>query len=232
MILFQRPLNFSGLRLSKTDAGLLSRYTPLSLGVLLNDIAIEHTVVVVDTILDLRFEANPMNSLVKKIHSSLFWWAVFGASTFSMLVALYFQYALEEGPCALCIHIRIYMAGLMLVGLAGILAKPPIARLLLNWICAGLCVGLAFKSWELFGVERGFIDASCTIGAGLPQWFNLEDWFPTLFASWGLCGITPDVLFGISMAEALMPTSIAAAIASVLLAIAALVTIKSALKDR
>ena len=160
-----------------------------------------------------------MNGIVKILNTSLFWWLVILMPSISMVVALYFQYALDVGPCALCVHARIYMAGLIIVGLIGALHKSTLLRLFLHFVCAGLCIGLSFKCWELFGVERGFIAGSCTMSAGLPPWFALESWFPMLFQSWGLCGVTPQVILGISMAELLMPTSIASAFLAILVAI-------------
>lgn len=132
-----------------------------------------------------------------------------------MVVALYFQYRLEEEPCALCIHIRIYMVSLMIVGLLGTLINSALARIILHWVCGGLSTGLALKCWELFGVERGFIEGSCQVDAGLPSWFPLESWIPSLFEARGFCGNSPEVALGITMAEMLMPVSITAALVAV-----------------
>jgi len=148
-----------------------------------------------------------------------FWWAVFILSALSMVVALFYQYWLLEDPCAICIHIRIYMTGLMIVGLVGANLKPLTAKAAWHWMCAVLSVGLALKSWELFGVERGFIEGSCTINAGLPSWFALESWIPSVFEARGICGFSPEMLLGVTMAEALMVVSIAAAMISILAAV-------------
>lgn len=95
-----------------------------------------------------------IHNIVKVLQSSLFWWLTLCASALSIVVTLYFQYALDEGPCALCIHVRIYMVGLMLVGIAGLLLQARRMRLILHWLCAGLCVGLTLTSWELYGVKK------------------------------------------------------------------------------
>ena len=42
---------------------------------------------------------------------------------------------------------------------------------------------------------------------GLPSWFALDEWFPVLFGVWEACGDTPELLFGITMAEALIVLS-------------------------
>ena len=69
-----------------------------------------------------------MNGIVKILKTSLFWWLVILMPSTSMVVALYFQYALDVGPCALCVHARIYMAGLIIVGLIGALHKSTLLR--------------------------------------------------------------------------------------------------------
>ena len=68
-------------------------------------------------------------------------------------------------------------------------------------------------------MERGFIPTSCGMDAGLPAWFAIERWLPALFESRGLCGYTPKLWFGVSMAEALIVTSVAATIASLVAAV-------------
>lgn len=136
-----------------------------------------------------------------------------------MVVALYYQYWLDEEPCALCVHVRIYMTGLIIVGLVGVTLNSTLFKAAWHWVCVALSVGLALKCWELFGVERGFIEGSCTISAGLPSWFALESWIPSVFEARGVCGFSPEVVFGITMAEALMPTSIIAATMSIAAAV-------------
>ena len=160
-----------------------------------------------------------MNTFTKFLKSSLFWWVVLLIPTLSMGIALYFQYVLYDEPCALCIHVRVYMVALMIIGLLGVIINSSLIKAVLHWLLAGVSVGLAFKCWELFGVERGFIAAGCSFDAGLPSWLPLEALIPSLFESRGSCGVSPDVAFGISMAESLMPVAIAAAIVAVLAAV-------------
>jgi disulfide bond formation protein DsbB len=38
----------------------------------------------------------------------------------------------------------------------------------------------------------------------MPDWFALDRWFPDLFEVRNLCTYTPEVLFGLSMAESLL----------------------------
>ncbi len=44
--------------------------------------------------------------------------------------------------------------------------------------------------------------------SSLPNWFALDKWWPTVFEVMEPCGYTPELLFGITMAEALVVFSI------------------------
>ena len=63
------------------------------------------------------------------------------------------------------------------------------------------------RSYQLLGVERGWIFGECDMSSGLPSWLALEKWFPWLFEIYEPCGYTPYLLFNISMAEALIVLS-------------------------
>ena len=71
-----------------------------------------------------------------------------------------------------------------------------------------LMIGLLERSYQLLGVERGFIMGDCSMNSGLPAWFALDKWLPSVFKVWEPCGYTPEILFGVTMAEALMFISI------------------------
>ena len=43
----------------------------------------------------------------------------------------------------------------------------------------------------------------------MPDWFAIDQWFPSLFEVRNLCSFTPEMLFGLSMAEALMAVAVA-----------------------
>jgi disulfide bond formation protein DsbB len=64
--------------------------------------------------------------------------------------------------------------------------------------------GMLERSWQLLGTERGWIFGSCNMDAGLPAWFALDRWFPAVFEVKDACGYTPELLFGVTMAEALL----------------------------
>ena len=80
-----------------------------------------------------------------------------------------------------------------------------------------LSAGLLERSYQLFGVERGFIMGSCTMESGLPAWFALDEWLPVVFQVHEPCGYTPELFFGITMAEALIVVSLLLLLTTVLL---------------
>jgi disulfide bond formation protein DsbB len=43
---------------------------------------------------------------------------------------------------------------------------------------------------------------------GLPQWFAIQEWIPSIFEIQTTCGYTPIIAWGISMAESLAALSI------------------------
>jgi disulfide bond formation protein DsbB len=49
----------------------------------------------------------------------------------------------------------------------------------------------------------------------------LQEWFPALFKVWEACGYTPELLFGITMAEALLVMSASLVLVSFMLTVAA-----------
>jgi disulfide bond formation protein DsbB len=64
------------------------------------------------------------------------------------------------------------------------------------------------RSWYLYQLENGIGEGSCQFFLGFPEWFALDQWFPFLFEVRNLCGYTPELLFGISMAEGLIAAAV------------------------
>ncbi|HHJ13644.1 MAG TPA: disulfide bond formation protein B [Gammaproteobacteria bacterium] len=123
--------------------------------------------------------------------------------------ALYYQYRLEYWPCVLCIHVRVWLLGLMAAGLLVWLTRRRGYALGAAWLLVGVVgAGLLDRSGRLLGTERGWIEGSCAMESGLPDWFALDRWFPGLFQVMEPCGYTPELLFGITMAEALVAFSV------------------------
>lgn len=122
--------------------------------------------------------------------------------------ALFYQYVLEYGPCVLCIHVRIWVAGLVLVALLGLaLRRARPARLFVQLLTVVVLAGLVERAWLLLGVERGTVVGECSFDLGLPAWLALDRWLPWLFQVHEACGVTPPLPFGLTMAQALLPVS-------------------------
>ena len=123
-------------------------------------------------------------------------------------VALYYQYVLEALPCVLCIQVRIWVMALILVALAAIwMRRNAFMNLLAHLLTVLIAIGLLERSYQLLGTERGFTFSDCGLDLGMPAWFALDAWFPALFQVQTSCGYTPELLFGVTMAEALIVIS-------------------------
>jgi protein dithiol:quinone oxidoreductase len=119
--------------------------------------------------------------------------------------ALYYQYVLDEWPCLLCIHVRMLVFAFILLGLIAMFCtrSTPAMRVAhgLNVI---IMAAMTERSWQVFGVERGWIFGDCEMDLGMPAWFALDKWMPSLFEVQTSCGYTPFILFDITMAEVLL----------------------------
>ncbi len=135
-------------------------------------------------------------------------------------VALFYQYGLDYGPCVLCIHVRILVMAFMMVGVLALLWHKPAISSFAHLLNIGVMGWMSERAWVLIGTERGTIFASCGMSSGLPSWFALDTWFPTVFGIWESCGYTPELLFGITMAEALIVFAPLMLVVSIILFIA------------
>ena len=155
-----------------------------------------------------------------------YWLALIALSVSMAVSALFYQYVLEYWPCVLCIHVRIWVLGLVVAALAGLaLRRRRIGRGIGHLLVLVVSVGLLERSWKLLAIERGFaVDGECNFDAGLPSWFALDQWFPAMFKVWEACGYTPELLFGVTMAEALLVLSIMLVAMGTLLIFALLTT--------
>ncbi len=122
--------------------------------------------------------------------------------------ALYYQYFLDEWPCVLCIHVRIWVVALMLLAMVAIFCTNSIvATRIAHFLNVGIMVGLLERSWRVLAIERGWIFGDCDMDLGMPAWFALDKWIPSLFEVQTACGYTPLILFDITMAESLLVIS-------------------------
>jgi len=140
--------------------------------------------------------------------------------------ALYYQYVLDYMPCVLCIHVRILVLAIIILALLALRLRHLTTALLSTHILMTAVLASLFeRSYQLLGVERGFIFGSCSMDSGLPSWFALDTWLPSLFKIWEACGYTPELLFGITMAEALIALSSVLLLVSGILSAALLINI-------
>ncbi len=134
-----------------------------------------------------------------------YWTLLAAGSILLEAVALVYQHVLDEPPCLLCIHMRIGILLILLLALTGFfLHRWRVIRVLLHLSIAAVSAALLERAWELFGTERGLVIGSCEFDLGLPSWLALDQWLPSVFEVQTSCGYTPELLFGITMAESLL----------------------------
>ena len=152
-----------------------------------------------------------------------YWLAILVTGLSLEAVALYYQYALDYYPCVLCIHVRIWVLGFILVAMLALFVRSfRYLRTLMHGLTVVLSLGLLERAWMLLGIERGTVEGSCSFDSGLPAWFALDQWFPALFKVWEACGYTPELLFGVTMAESLVLLGVATVLVSVTMTVASL----------
>ena len=122
--------------------------------------------------------------------------------------ALYYQYGLDVWPCVLCMHIRIWVAAFVLLALcAMVFTRSTTVMRIAHGLNTGIMIGFLERSWRVLAVERGWIFGDCDMNLGMPAWFALDKWIPSLFEVQTACGYTPIIIFGITMAETLIVIS-------------------------
>ena len=168
-------------------------------------------------------------ALIKQLNNislSRWYWLVFIFGSISLMsIALYYQYARDELPCTMCIQVRLWFTSLIIVSFVGLLLrKNRVVNALAQLSVVVIAAGLVERSYQLLGTERGFVFASCGVDLGLPAWFAIEDWLPWVYRVETSCGYTPEVLFGITMAEALMGLNVLLLIVSVCVFLGSFIT--------
>lgn len=164
-----------------------------------------------------------MNFLAKLNRQAYYWLFIVLVGVAMEASALYFQYVVGDEPCVLCVHVRIWVAAFILVGLFGLaLRKSHRLRQISNLLSVAAAIGFLERSWETLATERGWSESSCAMNAGLPAWFDLERWLPAIFEVRDACGFTPYVFAKVSMAEILVGVGIAALIVTVLMTLSSI----------
>ena len=146
-----------------------------------------------------------MTTLYRFLESRWYWLGLGSFGIAILGIALYYQYALGDEPCQVCIHARLWVVALTLIAFIMLITPQiPLLRTLgnLGVLIAG--AGLYERARYLYRLENGIGDGSCQFQLGTPDWFAVDRWIPWLFEVRNLCSFTPDMLFGLSMAETLM----------------------------
>lgn len=130
------------------------------------------------------------------------WLALLSTSVGLEIAALYFQYVLDYGPCILCVQIRAVL--FLVILLAAVALLLPAARKLTSVLLIPCTLTFAWFCYQVLGIERGWFEGSCTFEPAFPAWIPLHEWLPSVFEPWELCGYTPEILLGITMAETLV----------------------------
>ena len=142
-------------------------------------------------------------------HSHWYWLSGIFLGLMLLGIALYFQFVLEELPCLMCIQVRLLVTLLVIFASIGLFCRHNrILNTIAHLSIVLTAASLSERSYQLLGTERGFVFADCGFSLGLPDWFAIEDWFPWLYRVETSCGYTPEIIFGITIAETLMVLSV------------------------
>lgn len=149
-----------------------------------------------------------LNRLASLSKGQLYWLGLLLGGLSLEAAALYYQYVLDEWPCVICIHIRIWIGGFILISLIALFARKLLPVLhVLHGLTVITMLGFAERSYQVLAVERGWVFGDCNLDLGMPDWFALDRWIPWLFEVKTSCGYTPLIIGNISMAEILMAVS-------------------------
>ena len=145
------------------------------------------------------------------------WWALFALGNGLLAAALYWQYVIGDDPCQVCIQARLWAVALGVLGAVMLLLPESLFTRLAGLILAFIAsVGMGERAYYLYEIENFRGDGSCEFTLGMPSWFAVDQWLPALFEVRNICSYTPEIAFGISMAEALMAIAFAVCIVSFL----------------
>lgn len=138
--------------------------------------------------------------------------------------ALFYQYVLYYDPCVLCVHIRAWILGLMLAGVAGLLLrKTRIGLIIANLAALVFSLGFIERAYQTLGTEMGFVSGACSMNPNFPSFLPLHQWLPSVFEPLTSCGYTPWVIPQVlSMAQSLMVVSVLLGIVMLLMLISSL----------
>ena len=164
-----------------------------------------------------------MHKLVNIAHGRSYWLANLALGLGLIMAALHYQFELDQQPCVMCIQVRLLFSLLIIAAFNGLLLrKNRLLNLLAHFSVVAIAVGLVERSYQLLGTERGFVFGDCGFDPGLPSWLPLDTWLPWLYRVETSCGYTPEIIFGITMAEMLIVISALILCFSIVVTLAAL----------
>ena len=157
-------------------------------------------------------------------HTPLYWIINIASGVALMAVALFYQYELKYDPCIMCIHVRLLVTLWIIVSTIGLITcRKKIINSVTHVSMVLIAVAFIERSYQLLGTERGFVFGDCGFDLGMPSWFAIEEWLPSVYRIETSCGYTPELIFGITMAEALMVFSIGFLLLSFCVALVAII---------
>ncbi|WP_157954414.1 disulfide bond formation protein B [Saccharospirillum mangrovi] len=158
-----------------------------------------------------------IDRVVRFIGSRWYWLALVVGALALEGIALFYQHVLNEPPCLLCIHARLWVLGILLAGGLGMaLRRHWWGLVAAQSVLIVSLLGLLERSWVGVQIERGLYEGACGMDPGFPAWFALDDWFPNVFQVWTMCGYSPIMPFGLTMVETLTYGSVLALLVSAL----------------
>lgn len=155
---------------------------------------------------------------VVRFIGSLWYWLALAVGALALeIIALIYQHLLNEPPCVLCIHARLWVLGVLLAGGLGmVLRRHWWGLVAAQAVLIVSLLGLLERTWVGMRVERGLYEGVCGMDPGFPAWLKLDDWFPNVFQVWSMCGYSPIMPFGLTMMETLVYGSVLALLVSAL----------------
>ena len=104
--------------------------------------------------------------------SRLYWSGLILLGLALEAAALYYQYVLDEWPCVICIHIRIWIFGFILVAIVALFCvQSRTAMRVLHGLNLVMMLGFLERSYQVLAVERGWVFGDCDMELGMPAWF-------------------------------------------------------------
>ena len=168
--------------------------------------------------------------MLEKINrSSWFWWGIIVLCIALEAGALYYQYVLEYLPCVLCVHVRAWVAAIMLFAILGLWLRHSKAGLVVAnlLLVLGGALGMLERSYVTLGTEMGWVQGSCGgMEAKFPAWLKLDEWLPAVFKPLESCGLTPWLIPDfMSMAEGLVAISLTLCVVMFLMLLVSLISL-------